>query len=422
MDQDFRGGPKKRKTIEPLNNLTEPKLPDFDTLDGTGEPELSPVPDTALPTTETAEQSASTEENSTPKQKSQFFAFRWVRSKRFTLIAAVIIVALVGGGVATAYFMRPEAKGGVSMSKKPAGPAKPTTVASSLTGLQVDPSVNNRPVTGVMIENSEDARPQSGIDQAGVVFEAIAEGGITRFLTLYQDSAPDYLGPVRSVRPYYLQWCMGFDCAIAHAGGSPEALADIKSWGAKDLDQFANGGSYTRIDSRYAPHNLYTSTAKLNELESAKGFAAASFTPLTRKKDAASKTPNASSIDLNISSYAFNPHFDYDAATNSYKRSQNGAAHTVVNAAGTEVQLQPKVVVVLITSYGIASDKHSQYGVTGSGETYVFQDGVVTKGTWHKDDTKTSLSLTNEAGQPLALNAGQTWFTALPGADKITYQ
>lgn len=418
MDEDFRGGQKKSKVITPLNNLTEPKLPQFDTLDGTGEPEPIEPADTATPT----ETGVPVVDPKTSSQKSGFFSARWVRSKRFTTIAIAIVVILIGGGAATAYLMRPPNEGGVTIVKKKAVPPKPTTVANNLSGLPVDPSVNNRPVTGIMIENSEDARPQSGIDQAGVVFEAIAEGGITRFLTLYQDSTPDYLGPVRSARPYYVQWCMSFDCALAHAGGSPEALANIKSWGTKDLDQFANGGAYWRIDSRYAPHNLYSSIAKLNELETAKGFGTASFTPLTRKKDSASKTPNATSIDLSISSYTFNPHFDYDATTNSYKRSQAGAPHVVMNAAGAEVQLQPKVVVVLITSYGIASDKHSQYGVTGSGEAYVFQDGIMTKGTWHKDDTKTSLSLTDEAGQPLGLNAGQTWFTALPGADKIAYK
>lgn len=416
MDLDFRGGPKKPKTIEPLNNLTEPKLPSFDTLDGTSEPDPIQQPTDADP-------SAPVMDSKTTSQKTGFFTFHWNHNKRFTIIAAAIAIVLIGGGAAAAYIMHPQAKGGISISKKlPSTKKVPTTVASNLTGLQVDPSINTRPVTGVMIENSEDARPQSGMDQAGVVFEAIAEGGITRFLTLYQDGTPDYLGPVRSLRPYYLQWCMGFDCAIAHAGGSPEALADVKAWGAKDLDQFANSGAYWRIDSRYAPHNLYSSMAKLNELETAKGFGSASFTPLTRKKDAPSKTPTASSIDFNISSYVFNPHFDYDATTNSYKRSQNGAPHMVVNGAGAEVQLQPKVVVVLITSYGIASDHHSEYGVIGSGEAYVFQDGVMTKGTWHKDDTKTSLSLTNETGQPLGLNAGQTWFTALPGADKMTYK
>jgi len=415
MDLDFRGGPKKPKVIEPLNNLTEPKLPSFDTLDGTGDPE--PVEPAELKT------DGPVVDSKTASQKTGFFSFRWNHSKRFTIIVAAIAILVIGGGVAAAYILHPADQGSTSVSKKlPSTKKVPTTVASNLTGLQVDPSVNNRPITGVMIENSEDARPQSGMDQAGVVFEAIAEGGITRFLTLYQDGTPDYVGPVRSVRPYYLQWCMGFDCALAHAGGSPEALSDVKAWGAKDLDQFANAGAYWRIDSRYAPHNLYTSTAKLNELESAKGFGTASFTPLTRKKEAPSKTPTAASIDLNISSYAFNAHFDYDTATNSYKRSQNGAPHMVINAGGDQVQLQPKVVVVLMTSYGIASDNHSQYGVTGSGEAYVFQDGVMTKGTWHKDETKTSLSMTNEAGQPLGLNAGQTWFTALPGADKMTYK
>lgn len=418
MDEDFRGGQKKPKIITPLNNLTEPKLPHFDTLDGTGPSDpIEPV-QTVAPTTPT---NTPVVDPKTAHQKRQFFSVRWVRSKRFTIIAAALVILVIGGGVTAALINRPPQQGSITISKKKTVP-RPTTVASSLTGLQVDPTVNSRPVTGVMIENSEDARPQSSIDQAGVVFEAIAEGGITRFLTLYQDSMPDYIGPVRSARPYYVQWCMSFDCALAHAGGSPEALANIKSWGTKDLDQFANGGAYWRIDSRYAPHNLYASTAKLNELEAAKGFGTASFTPLTRKKDAASKTPTAASIDLSISSYSFNPHFDYDASTNSYKRSQAGAAHMVVNAAGDEVQLQPKVVVVLITTYGVASDKHSQYGVTGSGEAYVFQDGTVTKGAWHKDDTKTSLNLTDEAGQPLGLNAGQTWFTALPGADKIAYK
>src|SRR5581483_6348891 len=115
---------------------------------------------------------------------------------------------------------------------------QPTTVASTLTGLPVDPSVNKRQVTAVMIENSLDARPQSGLDQAGIVFEALAEGGVTRFMALFQDTQPDYIGPVRSARPYYIQWLLGYDAAYAHVGGSPDALNDITAWHVKDLNQF----------------------------------------------------------------------------------------------------------------------------------------------------------------------------------------
>ena len=190
------------------------------------------------------------------------------RSKKqhiLLIVASLLVLGLGSGGLA--YFVvhknKPKANAlavtKVDTKKVPVV----TTVASTLSGLPVEPIINARPVVGVMIENSPDARPQSGLDQASVVFEAIAEGGITRFLTLFQDTQPDYVGPVRSVRPYYEQWLLGFDAPIAHVGGSPEALANIKAWGIKDLDQFYNSGSYHRVGSRAAPHNVYASVADL---------------------------------------------------------------------------------------------------------------------------------------------------------------
>jgi len=435
MDTDFSGGKNTKKTIQPLNDLTTPKVPDFDTVplhdeelaippeetaerDPADNPQAEDTPNDVASTAVTDE---TTETDKKPAKTHKFLSGRWTISKRWTIVIAVIsTVLIVGGGVAVV-FTRAGIQGGSYASKKPTYTPKVTTVASTLSGLQVNAEVNTRPVTGVMIENSEDARPQSGLDQASIVFEAIAEGGITRFLALFQDTAPSYIGPVRSARPYYVQWCMSFDCALAHAGGSPEALADIKSWGTKDLDQFANGGSYQRITSRYAPHNLYTSMDNLNKLEASKGFSSPSFTPLVRKKASPSKTPNASTIDVAISGAAFNSHYDYDAATNSYKRSQAGAAHMTIDGSGAQTQITPKVIVALITSYGVASDKHSSYGVTGSGEALVFQDGTVTHGSWHKDDYKSALSLKNDAGAALTLNPGQTWFVALPSTGQITY-
>ncbi len=86
----------------------------------------------------------------------------------------------------------------------------PQTVASPLSGVEVDPSVASRQITSVMIENSGEARPQSGLLEADVVFEAIAEGGVTRFLALYQAGAPQAIGPIRSARPYYVDWAATF--------------------------------------------------------------------------------------------------------------------------------------------------------------------------------------------------------------------
>lgn len=360
-------------------------------------------------------------EHSKPHHK--FMSWRWRLNKKWTIITAAISVLLIGGAGTLAYLNQPDNIGGVFKSKRGNYVAKVTTVASNLTGLQVDPSINKLPVTGVMIENSIDARPQSGLDQAGVVFEAIAEGGITRFLALFQDSQTDYIGPVRSARPYYVQWCMGFDCALAHVGGSPEALSDIKSWGVKDLDQFYNSSAYSRISGRYAPHNVYTSIAKLNQLETSKGFGTASYTSLARKKDSPSKTASASTINLAISGAQYNAVFNYDVATNSYKRSEGGAAHMVTNAAGQQTQIAPKVVVALVMQYGLeADDHHSQYNVIGSGRAFVFQDGTVTPATWSKTDNKSQITLTGSDNKPVKLNAGQTWFTAVGNASYVTYQ
>lgn len=350
-------------------------------------------------------------------------SLRWPLSKKWTILLGVIVLLFVLVAGAAAYIYTQPDQGGVFASKRGKYVPKVTTVASNLTGLPVDPAVNERPVTGVMIENSQDARPQSGLEQAGVVFEAIAEGGITRFLALFQDTQPDYIGPVRSARPYYVQWCMGFDCALAHVGGSPEALADIRAWGTKDLDQFYNAGAYTRISSRYAPHNVYTSMAKLNALEASKGYGAAQYTGFTRKKDSPSKAPTASSVSFAISGALYNAHFAYDAKTNSYLRSEGGAAHMTVNAAGQQAQINPKVVVAMVMQYGLeADDHHSQYNVIGTGKAYIFQDGTVTEATWSKADTKAPLRLVDASGKDVPLNAGRTWLTALSADNLVTYQ
>lgn len=430
MIDDFGGGQlhgprKKPKIIEPLPKEERPPLPSFGEL-ADEQPEEHEAP------FKTPEQAATADEDApdlavTPADKpvvAHHRKRRWPFTRRQTAIAGATIVLLLTCGLTSYALTRPNVKGGTYQSiRGNYVPPKPTTVASKLTGLQVDPSVNQRPVTGVMIENSLDARPQSGLDQAGVVFEAIAEGGITRFLALYQDTQPDYLGPVRSVRPYFLQWCMGLDCSLAHVGGSPEGLQDVKNWGSKDLDQFYNAGAYHRISSRYAPHNMYTSMSQLNQLESAKGFGASNYEGFTRKKDAPSKAPNATSIDLDISGYYYNDHYDYDAATNSYKRSEGGKAHMSLHKDGSQVQITPKVVVAMVMQYGLeADDHHSQYNVVGSGSAYIFQDGTVTQGTWSKADTKAPLKLTDASGNPIALNAGQTWLTAMSAASEITYK
>ncbi|MDB5166010.1 MAG: hypothetical protein JWM37_82 [Candidatus Saccharibacteria bacterium] len=344
-------------------------------------------------------------------------------SKKQRIIAAVAMLVVFGGtfGVVKALTGH-DTPAPVVANTAPAAPkVKPTPILSPLTGLEVSSEQSKWPVTGVMIENSQDARPQSGLDKAGVVYEAVAEGGITRFLALFQEGDPDYVGPVRSVRPYYLDWLTGNDAAISHVGGSPEALTKIKTNGIKDLDQFYAGSSYTRISGRAQPHNVYTSLARLRELENSRGYSTSSFAAWPRKADSKAASPSATSIDFGISSALYNVHYDYDVTDNSYHRSEGGKPHLVVDSAGNSTQLKPKVVIGIVMSKALQADKkHYDYNTIGSGAAYIYQDGTLVLGTWTKPDAKTNISFADQSGKSINLNAGQTWISVVDAANRIT--
>lgn len=374
-------------------------------------------------------------------QKSHFH-LHWPTTKRQRILSGVLAVIVafgIGAGWTLTHHKR--VVQAVVIPHPPVAKKVPPVIYSTLTGLPVaDATVNQRPVTGVMVENSLDARPQAGLGQAGVVFEALAEGGVTRFLALFQDSQPGNVGPIRSARPYFIQWNMGFDAAYAHVGGSPLALQDITAWGVKDMNQFYNGNYYHRITSRYAPHNVYTGIGTLNQLEAAKGYTS-TYTGFTRKNDRPYQAPSASvakptpaaaadsrrpvnSIDLALSGPIYNPHYDYNAATNSYNRSEGGVPHIDAN---TNAQLSPKVVIAMVVPevrgpLDSSGAYYSDYSVVGSGQVYIFQDGTLTTGSWTKPDMKSQITFTDAAGNTIPLNRGQTWITAVSAPDQVSYK
>ncbi len=339
------------------------------------------------------------------------------QTQKLAVIGALLIV-LTALGLLGYKLTRPDAPYVPDPAKyeKP----EPTTIASPLTGVQVDPELAKLPVTGIMIENSPDARPQSGLRDAGVVFEAVAEGGITRFLALYQEAKPKYVGPVRSARPYYVRWALGFDAGYAHVGGSPDAIRDIRRLGVRDLDQFYNPGSYDRVNSRFAPHNVYTSLDRLLSLQKSKGWTSSTFSGFERQEGKAVATPTASSISLTISGPLYNVSYSYDKKGNNYKRVMAGSPHKDEKSGK---QIIPKVVIALITAQGIAGDGvHSTYKSVGSGQVLVFQNGTVTKGTWEKKSDSAPLKFKNSEGNPLKLNPGQTWITVVGSRGAVSYK
>ncbi len=291
------------------------------------------------------------------------------------------------------------------------------TEPSRLTGVEISKKLNKRAVTAIMIENSPDARPQSGLKDAGIVFEAIAEGGITRFNALFLESRPDYIGPVRSVRPYYIDLFLPFDAAIAHAGGSGAGLAKLGRLHVKDLDYFKNFSAYHRVSNRFAPHNLYTSMNGLDAASKKRGFTSSNFTSWLRKPEESGKTPKATKIDFILSGPLYNVHYDYAPKSNVYKRSEGGRPH---NDYKSHKQLTPKVVIALVMPYS-QNGIYSVYGTRGPGKMFVFQDGQVQKGTWKKGKSNEQFTFYDADGNKLALDPGQTWVTLVKSPSDVKY-
>ncbi len=338
-------------------------------------------------------------------------------------LAGVGIVASTGLVAAAVLYQRPVVETFVpSGPNKLSAPTRPDYY-SPLTGETVaDEASTQRAVTGIMIENSPDARPQSGLKDAGVVFEAVAEGGITRFLALYQQSRPALVGPVRSLRLYFVDWLVPFQASAAHIGGSKFALNEIRNGNYRDIDQFFNAGTYWRAKDRYAPHNVYTNFDRLDALNAKKGYVTSVFTAWARQDAKPAKVIDANDIDVKISGAQYNSHYYYDANTNSYIRYQGGTFHLDREAGN----IKPSVIIIMDTAMTrVFEDGYREQITTiGSGRVRVFQNGTVIEGTWTKKDRGSQLSFTDGTGKEIPLNRGQTWITAVPAnqSGKVTWK
>lgn len=342
----------------------------------------------------------------------------WPHTEKQKKIGVAIIAVVLVFGSITAYALNKILKKPFEISSSEIVFEPKTTSPSRLTGVEISNKLNKRHVTSIQIENSPDARPQSGLYDAGVVFEAIAEGGITRFNALFLETRPDYLGPIRSVRPYYVDLMLPFDPSFVHAGGSGAGLAKVKRLHVKDIDHGANADAFQRISSRYAPHNLYSSMNALDKVSKRRGYNKSTFEswPRERREMPADKI-TAGKINFYISGPLYDVQYNYDKKSNSYARMMAGRPHMDEKA---KKQIKPKVVIALIMDYH-QNGIYSVYKTTGSGTMFVFQNGEVIKGKWKKSGPKKPFKFVAKDGEAIRLNPGQTWVTLLKNTGEVKY-
>jgi hypothetical protein len=182
----------------------------------------------------------------------------------------------------------------------------------------------------------------------------------------------------------------------------------------RDIDQFFNAGSYWRSTDRYAPHNVYTSFAKLDALNTAKGYTTSTFTGFSRVDGKPSDTPTATQIAINFSSPLFNTAYNYDKASNTYLRSQGGAPHL----DREDGQIAPNVVIAMKVDMSLIMEDGYRENIKtiGSGKATIFQNGIVQTVTWTKKDKNSQITFTDAEGKDVPLVRGQTWIAAIPNS------
>jgi len=304
---------------------------------------------------------------------------------------------------------------------------------------------------GIMVENHTQARPQSGLSSADIIYEAVAEGGITRFLSIYYCQDASYIGPVRSARIYFIKLLEGYGDSplYAHVGGAntpgpADALGyigDLEWSSYNDLNQFSVPfpyfwRDYERLPNRVTEHTVYTSSAKLwqytrdkrkltNVDEKGeswdKNFSPWKFQDDAKLEDRGETTKiDFGFWEMNVSDYSVV--WSYDKNNNLYLRENGGAPHLDKN---TGKQLSAKNILIMFAKESPANDGyeggHLLYKVVGSGEALIFQNGQAVKGTWQRDDETIQVKFYDNAGKEIEMVRGKVWIEVLPVGNKVTY-
>jgi hypothetical protein len=342
------------------------------------------------------------------------------------LIIAVVAFVVIAGA-ATGYFLYGALKDkrvdtSVPVTKQEE--KSETPVKAPLTGLATDEEKAKRRPLGVVIENSPEARPQSGLLEADVVYETVAEGGITRMLAIYQSKDSSEMGPVRSARFYFIDWLSELSAVFVHVGGNIMALDEIAAKKIPDINQFYWSGYFWRDSARYAPHNVYTTTAKLYAAIKKAGYDKSfELRKLNFKEEPALEQRGvAQNISIPFSTPLFTVGYAYDRTNNDYVRSLAGVLH---KDKRTGQAIRAKNIIVQFESItniksrdGVTTGK---IGTIGTGKAIIFQDGKATVGSWKKDSRNSQTVISDSTGVEIKLNPGQTWFEVVPLTAKVTY-
>ena len=283
-----------------------------------------------------------------------------------------------------------------------------------LTGMRAPHGeVPHRPVLAVKVENTPDAYPLAGLQRADVVYEELVEGGITRFMALYQCGDAKQVGPVRSARTTDPKVLIQYDphSVIAYSGGQLAVVNAVERSGLISYDESSGGNAFWRDDARYMPHNLFVNTAKLRA-KSAKATAGEGpprrLFPFDETVPTVGKRVSQVSMEF---SYSVDATWKWDKGAERWQRMLDGAPMTLdtgeaITAANVIIQ---QVVVTEGDLVDVLGYHSPEVTVTGTGKAWILRNGVMISGTWSRPVMGAVTKFVSKTGEIIPLTPGNTW-------------
>jgi Protein of unknown function (DUF3048) N-terminal domain/Protein of unknown function (DUF3048) C-terminal domain len=332
----------------------------------------------------------------------------WVAGVVVIIVVAVTVVALATG-------KSPSEALGAAVKKLPGvGDETPTC---PLTGQDAPGGkVPDRPVAAVKVENTTDARPQVGLDKADIVYEELVEGGITRFITLFQCNDANRVGPVRSARTTDPGVLLQYGRPIlAYSGGTNQVEKIVARSGLYDFNESTGGKAFTRDPGRVEPHNLFVNTAKLRKVAGHKPAKQGAPDPMFTYGDWSGKSHKATHLEMTFSTLN-TVDWDWSRKDSAWLRTDNGQPNVL---EGGQRIAAPNIIVqeVKVTTsdiHDVTGSPSPEVTLTGSGKAMVFRDGRMIPAKWSRPSLDDVTTYETKDGDPIPLVPGQTWVELYP--------
>lgn len=270
------------------------------------------------------------------------------------------------------------------------------------------------------IENAPQARPQYGLSRARVIYEMLTEGGITRFLAIFDPQTDGRVGPIRSARPYFVMKAFEHDAILVHSGGSMESYAYLRELPVDHIDEQKNFRPFERVRDRRPPHNLYALFPSLLEEAQRLGLArpvrSATFSVLPPGETLEGKS--APRVEIR---YARNyrVQFTYDPERRMYLRFINGEPH---RDGETKTQLSCGTVIVQVAEHRIVdAEGRVEIRFVGGGSGWMFLEGKAIPITWEKKNMRDKTRFYLPDGREVRIAPGPVWVEVIDTQEKVVF-